>query len=437
MFIQKTKLIRLLVFSFEFIMRRDSLKILFITYFFPPYTGIGAVRTGRTAEKLLELGHDVRVISAKDQPVPATLSTTFPSSKVSYTYAFDIDRIIYRFMSREIVQKNKSKKGAGNFKSKCFKLAYKLYLRITSVPDKNFGWYFFAKKEGEKIIKDFKPDIIYSSSSPYTSHFIAKSLSKKFKIPWVAELRDLWADNYNVKKNILSDYLEKVTLQQAKSLVTVSDGFQKQLKKNNYPNVRVIRNAFDHSDFIRIIEKKKINKKNKIKIIYTGKIYTEGQDPSPLFKAISMNNDLKKKVEVFFYGYYSDLISELTKKYSLEENIIQCGMFSREKAIEMQFSADILLYLNWNGFDQNGMISAKLFEYIAIQRPILSIGDNKGDASRIIVENNFGFFSNNSEKIAKFIRSINSFQFNSHYIEKYERTYQVKSLIKIFERTLS
>ena len=44
-----------------------SKKILFITYHFPPYNCIGALRTGKTVKKLTDLGYSVRVVSASNQ----------------------------------------------------------------------------------------------------------------------------------------------------------------------------------------------------------------------------------------------------------------------------------------------------------------------------------------------------------------------------------
>ena len=43
------------------------MRILFISFFFPPYNAIGCVRTGKTAKYLMRFGHDVRVISAREQ----------------------------------------------------------------------------------------------------------------------------------------------------------------------------------------------------------------------------------------------------------------------------------------------------------------------------------------------------------------------------------
>ena len=49
------------------------MKILFVTFYYPAFNSIGAIRTGKTVQYLKEMGHDVDVITAADQPLEPTL----------------------------------------------------------------------------------------------------------------------------------------------------------------------------------------------------------------------------------------------------------------------------------------------------------------------------------------------------------------------------
>ena len=86
-------------------------------------------------------------------------------------------------------------------------------------PDRQTFCYFSVKKKGEEIIKKWRPDVIYASAWPITSLIIAKALSEKFKIPWVAELRDFWVDNhynyYPIWRKFYDKRLEKKVLSSA------------------------------------------------------------------------------------------------------------------------------------------------------------------------------------------------------------------------------
>jgi hypothetical protein len=50
------------------------------------------------------------------------------------------------------------------------------------------------------------------------------------------------------------------------------------------------------------------------------------------------------------------------------------GIVTREESIIKQRCAHILLLLNWNDPQEKGVYTGKIFDYLAAQRPILSIG---------------------------------------------------------------
>ena len=67
------------------------MRILIVSYFFSPFNVIGAVRVTKLAEYWASNGHDVLVLSAKNQPLPKELSTKFPKKHVVYTNWININ----------------------------------------------------------------------------------------------------------------------------------------------------------------------------------------------------------------------------------------------------------------------------------------------------------------------------------------------------------
>ena len=409
------------------------MKILFITYFFPPFNTIGAVRTGKTAEKLLELGHDVRVISADDQNFHPNLKSKFPESKVYRTNWLDFDRPINLFTSKEKVEQQLSIGKKFSIKSLLIGFFQKTYNFFFNKPDKHIGWYPYAVKKSKSIHEEFKPDVIFSSATPYTSHLIAKIIKANYKTPWVAELRDLWADNHYMKPSRINNYLEKTTLSKADAIVTVSDPLVERLKEKYEMPVYKIQNAFDKSDYEHL---RKSVDNNKLKILYTGNLYAGKRDPSPLFDAIQESPKLRDNVKIDFYGNKSPFLDELIKKYSLEKIVEYKGLVSRDEIINLQKQADILLLLTWNNPLEKGVLTGKLFEYIGSAKPILSIGAIHDSASNLIEKYNFGLASNSPSEIESFILDLNSFKYSSENRSLFERTSQVKKLISIFENVI-
>jgi len=412
-----------------------SKKILFITFHFPPYNCIGAVRTGKTVKILNELGYDVKVVTAKEQKLPKTLQLEVEEQNIYYSDWLDVNTPIYKFIGKEKVNAIKNNTNKNNFKSNLIKALKSYYIKVFHTPDQHIGWYPYAKKECRKIIEEEKwiPDIIYSSASPYTSHLIANSISSKFRIPWIAELRDLWVDNHYRDTSFFDKYLEKKTLSKAKAIVTVSNPLKNKLESKFDAPVFTIQNGFDAEDFNFKITK---NSKNKINIVYTGAIYEGKRDPSILFKVISNNSELKKKVIIDFYGNHLLWIDELSEKYNIESNVNIHSPVSRKKAIEIQKTADILLLLTWNDPKEIGVLTGKLFEYIATQNTILGIGAVNDLASDIIRDNCFGIASNNKDEITNFLLNFKKGSYNTSFEqrEKFNRKIQIEKLAEIIDK---
>ena len=177
-------------------------------------------------------------------------------------------------------------------------------------------------------------DAMISSSSPVTSHIIANELKNKHKIPWIADLRDLWTQNhsylYGTIRKFFEEKLELKTLQSADTLATVSPVWAEELRTlHGGKKTHTITNGFDP-------DKKstgEIDLTSKFTITYTGQIYTGRQDSSKLLAALhelipdgTMNPD---GVEVRFYGPDNELLAKEIEEQELSNIVKQYGMVPR------------------------------------------------------------------------------------------------------------
>ena len=200
------------------------MRILLVSYFFPPYNTMGAVRVGKTARYLVAQGHDVRVITADNQSwkglSPATLRLEIPESNVIYA-GFSVVHFVSSFLVR-LFTGGESSNG-------------------------HFGWFPFAYLAARRLLNKWKPDVIYASGLPFTAFLIAHWLSVQNQIPWVAELRDLWADNptYPEWRRDIEGHWERSILGSASGLVTVSDPLAASLREKYDMPVIVSFNGFD------------------------------------------------------------------------------------------------------------------------------------------------------------------------------------------------
>lgn len=264
-------------------------------------------------------------------------------------------------------------------------------------------------------LKKIKFDIIISTSNPWQTHLIAYLLKmSNLETKWIADFRDLWSINHyeyvkgdSINRKIHT-FIEKKVISKASIITTVSEPLANDLSiLHKGKKAFVIYNGFEN------LYPPVIKKNTKITIIHTGTIYRNRRDPSILFESINDLIEEKKieisAIEVIFYGDRLGDLDHIVKKTKISKKIVKLKpKISRNKSIEFQKNADLLLLLEWGEAKTKGILTGKLFEYMASGTPIMSIGpDSSFLASKVILENNAGFIcSEEKEKIKSVILMI-------------------------------
>jgi hypothetical protein len=293
------------------------------------------------------------------------------------------------------------------------KAVYKYYKEIRYYPDEEKKWKSFALKEAERLLQNEKIDAIISSSSPVTSHIIACELHKRYRIPWVADFRDLWTQNHNYPysrlRRMFEERLELKTLSTADALVTVSWLLAEKLKMlHKGKNVYSITNGFDPEK----MSDEKVELTKDFTITYTGQIYVK-QDPSKLLVALK---DLffaetldQKDVNVRFYGPENELLAEKIEECGLSAVARQYGVVPRDVSLQKQRESQLLLLLTFEDEREKGLYSGKIFEYLAAKRPILVTGGFGNDVVETLIhETNSGIYCSKAGDIKKTLGELYS-----------------------------
>ena len=280
-----------------------------------------------------------------------------PDKNVHYVSWFDFrkfKKIKYNEYDESENRDNSSKSAPKiSWKIKIVLLVKKILLSFL-YPDPYITWVFNAKSVGDKIVRNFAPDVIYSSSYPYSSHITASYLSKKYKVKWFAELRDPWVDNH-VKKNnsFFIDFVErkysKRVLKYACRLVTVSNVWKKSFENLYNTPCHLVRNGYVNNKVVSVKASKThlIIKQNNKTILYTGSIFPENQNIESFlinFNELACKNSNYK----FCYvggqvNYLRTLIRELNLN---RENFILMDKVPYSESVSLQKQADFLLVLN-------------------------------------------------------------------------------------------
>ena len=269
------------------------------------------------------------------------------------------------------------------------------------------GWGKHVNKKLKTLTAEKKYDLIISSFSPIAAHVIARDVSLKYDIPWIADYRDLFSLNHTNPLGKKSIEFEVDLIHTAKALITVSDAFAEYQKKIYKGEIIVANNGFRE---LFPCSNKKFDAS--LKVLYTGTIESEFQNLELFLNSVMEINKDKCQVVVTFIGsscfnvrqYYSNLSQSIPNFIHLN------GHVTREKSLTMQKSADLLLYLEWGNPKIDGVLLTKLYEYIASGSPILRVGANiQDEASKIFKK--IGYASSLATKKA-IINCLNSYILN-------------------------
>ncbi|OGO44096.1 MAG: hypothetical protein A2Z05_06660, partial [Chloroflexi bacterium RBG_16_60_22] len=250
---------------------------------------------------------------------------------------------------------------------------------IINYPDADKGWRPFGIRLGDELLRRENIDAIISSSSPVSSHIIAQALTARHRVPWVADLRDLWSQNHNYTyswfRKMLDRRLEIKTLSRADALVTVSRPWADKLKTLHGDRpVYTIANGYDPED----VNDPPRSLAARFTITHTGNLYTGKQDASTFLTAlqslIAEGTINPADVEVRFYGPEQGWLHQEIAQCGLSGVVRQYGWVTRQVALAKQRESQVLLAINWE--TEEGLVGnqGKLFEYLAAQRPILVTG---------------------------------------------------------------
>ena len=395
------------------------LKVLLVSTWFPPSNVIGAIRVGHFAKSFHETGHDVHVLAAYN-PGDQSLPLGIPADRVIYVRAPQrgelLDRVIgpsLKFVRRFGRAAPKSARDQAPAQQSSGGVALGLrrhYYALLQFPDLNAPWMRRVTSAGRQLVKHWRPDIILASAPPNSGLIAARRIARVCRAPWVADLRDLWADNSYYAhprwRLWLDRLVEHSILRSAAGLISVSPIWADMLRRKYEQPVACILNGYVSEDFPAIRTGPEPG--DVVSILYTGNIYSGYRDPTALFRAIGLLTPAERQhVAVHFYGpgeREAQGVMASAAAAGVADRVLLHDRVSYRESLSLQQSADVLLLLQWNNVKDAGNIPAKFFEYLGAGRPILLIGYEHGNLAQMIREREAGVVANDPPIIAEQLR---------------------------------
>lgn len=376
-------------------------KVLIITYYWPPTGGAGVQRWLKFSKYFRDFGWEPIIYTPSNPDFPInddTLLKDIPQDltilKTQITEPYDIYRKIMRKKKTETVNQGFLSEGKEN----TFLQSAMIWIRGNFfIPDARKFWIKPSVKYLSDYIKTNHIDAVISTGPPHSMHLIALGLKLKHNMPWIADFRDPWTqiDFYDqLKLSKFADnkhkQLENKVLTKANRVVTISPSCGADLEKLGNRKVDVITNGFDTDDFKFTGD---IKMMDGFLFHHTGAL-NKDRNPYTLWKVLGdlckENSDLKKDLVLKFTGKTDAIVFESLKQNGLSDNAQKTDYMTHSEVVKVMAQSPILLLPLNNTPNNKGVLSGKLFEYLAAKRPIFGIGLIDGDAAAILNETQAG-----------------------------------------------
>lgn len=377
-------------------MKVDSSKTaLIFAYYWPPASGPGVQRWLKFVKYLPEKNWNAIVVTPKDGSYPNTDPTLLEDipegTQIERTKTLEPFRL-FNLLTGQSKRGNTTSVGMGDIKgSTSFVKKISAFVRANFfIPDARKGWGRYAIQKGREVIKNQNIDLIVTTGPPHSAHLIGLALKEEFNIPWVADFRDPWTNIYynkflpRTESTIKRDQsLEDRVLKTADAVTVVGKG-QREEFQDRAKQIKVIENGYDEEDFAA--QDQPYNK-DVFRLAYIGNLKVN-QNCKTLWTVIQ---ELSKEVEGFknhfklsLTGNIHSEISQTLEEYNLEALVEILPFVPHKEAVQRMINAQALLFLIPDSASNKQIITGKIFEYLASQTPLLSIGPTDGDAAEIL-----------------------------------------------------
>ena len=426
-------------------------RVLIITYYWPPSGGAGVQRWLKFVKYLRSFNWEPIVFTVENGEFPVLdfdLIKEIPDGlEVLKVPAWEPYKM-YKFFSG----KNKNdginsgflseKKGSGFIESLSKWIRGNLF-----IPDARKFWIKPANQFLNHYLQNNAIDVIISSGPPHSTHLIGLSLKNKFQIPWLSDFRDPWTniDFYkDLKLTKIADQkhkkLENDVLVQSDIVLTIGKQLSKELKTLGAKRVEIIENGFDPQDFL---DDTNHELDEKFSIAHIGS-FTPSRNHLVLWKALSHlvdeQEEFKSKLEIKLIGKVDYSVLQSIKDFGLDTYLKKIEYVSHSEVIKHQKTSKLLLLMVNNTPNAKGIVTGKVFEYMASKRPILAIGPKDGDLGEILTQTSSGIVcdydnvENLSSTIWRIFKDDTKFENN---ISLYSRVELTEKLVNLLNEVIS
>ncbi len=358
------------------------MKVLLVTLYFPPAGGGGVQRPLKLAQYLPALGIETHVLAPDD---PKWVHRD-PDLRVP-TQAW-IHRVRYVGpRARKPTEELAVAEGLSRALLQAQVTARRLLL-----PDASVTWNLTAIPAAIRIVRREGIDAVLTTSPPGSIHLVGAAVKQATGVRWLADLRDPLVANQHRRadtaatraRQAANEQLARLVARRADAISCVSEAIAEEVRGLQPRGiVRTISNGCDFDDFAGL----EYRPAPRFRITHAGSFFGK-RDPRPFLRALK---DSGVDAVARFVGDFRSSDRDWAQGLALGDRIELIPYAPRAESLRLQRDSEALLLLVPDaGGRGKGVLSGKVFEYLAAGRPILAVVPPDGAAAALIRETGAG-----------------------------------------------
>ncbi len=358
------------------------MRILIVTMYWPPAGGGGVQRPLKFATYLPALGIETHVLAPDDS------KWIHRDDELQQPSQAWVHRV--RYLGPRARRPAEELHGKGGLERLGTQAS--LAFRRALVPDASVTWNATAIPAAIQTVRREQIDVVLTTSPPGSVHLVGAAVKKATGVRWIADLRDSLvahphrrAESTAVRvKEKVEQGVARLVARSADAIVTVSDAIAEEARALD-PKGRVvtISNGSDFEDFGGL----EYHRGERLRITHTGSFFGK-RDPKPFLEALASSD--VDAVARFVGGFRSE-DREWAERRGLGDRMELFPYVPRRRSLELQRDSEaLLLLIPEAGGRGRGVLSGKVFEYLAAERPIIAVVPPDGAAAHLLRETGAG-----------------------------------------------
>jgi glycosyltransferase involved in cell wall biosynthesis len=280
------------------------------------------------------------------------------------------------------------------------KRVIRLCLEPFSTPDTEVGWIMPAVNAGVDLVRKHRPNVLYSTGPPHSSHLIALIVKALTGIPLVIDFRDPWTRcDWVLESGLFRDrvncWLESLCVKYSDFIIVNTSALRRKFLdeyENSFHNkIVVLPNGYDPAlrDRVAALLRKQAPapRNGQLRLCHPGTVYGP-RKLQPLIAAIDGLKESNVPIVLEQIGLVeaeSTLADELRRRH-LDGVVTLLGQQPHAVTLQRMAVADAFVLIQPKTTLQ---VPGKLFEMLPFQKPILAI-TGQGETAELVAKYDLG-----------------------------------------------